>query len=88
MEAPKKRPLDSAGAPATAQDSNEFGLAVSGCAAVVRQRYGIAAQPAIVGTGEVEGAPVEILLFTGPTGPVAYVVSTADCSLVRKQTLG
>ena len=45
-------------------------------------------KPAIVGTGEVEGAPVEILLFTGPTEPVAYVVSTADCSLVRKQTLG
>ena len=80
-------PLDSTGAPATAQDQ-EFGLAGSGCAAAVRQRDGIAAQPAIVGTGEVEGAPVEILIFNLPTGPVAYVVSTADCSLVRKQTLG
>jgi hypothetical protein len=82
------RPRDDTGAPATAQGPNEFGLAGSGCAAAVRQRYGIAAQPAIVGTGAVEGAPVEILIFDGPTGPVAYVVSTADCSLVRKQTLG
>jgi hypothetical protein len=81
-------PLDSSGAPANAQGRDEFGLAGSGCAAAVRQRYGLAAQPAIVGTGEVEGSPVEILIFTGPGQPVAYVVSTADCSLVRKQTLG
>lgn len=66
----------------------EFGLARSGCTAAVRERYGIASKPVIVGTGEFAGTPVEILIFDGPGTPVAYVVSTADCSLLREQTLG
>ena len=56
-----------------------------------RPRSGAAADKwissAIVGSGTYSGRPVVILIFEGGRGPVAYVVSAADCSLVRRVPL-
>jgi hypothetical protein len=41
----------------------------------------------IVGTGTYSGRPVVILIFDRAGTPVAYVVSAADCSLVRRGPL-
>ena len=66
-----------------------FGVAARSCTTAVRQRYGIASEPAIVGTGTASGARVVILVFERGNGAaVAYIVRPRACALVRKQPLG
>jgi hypothetical protein len=78
---------DNNGSTAGGATNATFGPAVTTCSGLVRTRYAIAAQPLVVGTGTVSGAPVAVVVFGGPH-PVAYVVSAAGCALVRRQPLG
>lgn len=68
--------------------SSAFNAALpADCLLVLKVRYGVTTSPVLEGTGTVSGRPVRVLVFEGPGGPVAYVVSAGDCSLVRKQPL-
>ena len=74
--------------PAAQGASGEFStLSPPVCSGSIRQRYHLDTAPVIVGSGTYSGRPVVILIFEGGRGPVAYVVSAADCSLVRRVPL-
>jgi len=76
----------SANNPAATSNTGGFGTVATDCTAAILARYSLHTEPAAVGTGTDAGTPVEILVFGG-RAPVAYVVSTKDCSLVRRQPL-
>jgi hypothetical protein len=58
------------------------------CTAARLRSFNVPAQPALIASGTVKGAPVVILIYDGSGSPYAYVIRVSDCALLRKQPLG
>jgi hypothetical protein len=73
------------GAKATSS-TKEFAASDS-CLAAIRRRERLTTAPTLVGTGIVDGSPVQIFVFDEAGTSVAYVVRPGGCTLVRKDVV-